>query len=232
MIQSTSSNPSPAASQQGSSGSGALGEVSDQKLGKNDFLKLLVTQLRNQNPNSPMKGRKMATQLAQFSSVEQLTNIRDQLKNQQGSNRALAQSVNNGVATDLIGRNVEVSGNTFQWTGEGEATLGMELSSPASEVKVTIRDAAGNAVRTRTLENVGAGPKEIKWDGRADGGSHLPTGTYSFDVSATNGDGDTIRARSYVEGAVERITFGRDGTKLWVNGTEVSMDRVRSVSTK
>lgn len=230
MIQSTTSLSASGASQ-GTSGSGVLGQATSQKLGKNDFLKLLVTQLRNQNPNNPMKGREMATQLAQFTSVEQLKNISSQIENQQGANRALAQSINNGVATDLIGRQAEVSGNTFTWDGEGDVTLGMDLQSSATEVKVTIRDSAGNAVRTKTLDGVSPGSKEITWDGTTDDGSMLPTGQYSFDVEATDGDGNAITSSSYIQGTVERITFGQDGTQLWVNGTQTTMDRIRSVST-
>lgn len=230
MIQATTPSSSPSTSANASSGSGGLAGAASSNLGKNEFLQLLVTQLRNQNPRSPMKGRKFATQLAQFSSVEQLTNISDQIQQQQGSNRALARSINNGVATDLIGRSVEASGNQFQWNGEGEQTLGMDLSAPASEVTVTIRNSAGTAVHTRTLENVGAGPKEITWDGTTEEGSRLPTGTYTFDVEATDGQGESVDGSQYVEGTVDRVTFGKDGTRLWVDGTKLSMNRLRSVA--
>jgi flagellar basal-body rod modification protein FlgD len=230
MIESPSS-PASAGAEQSSDEGGALSQATSQQVGKDGFLKMLVTQLKNQNPTDPMKGRDFASQLAQFSSVEQLTNIGDQLEAQKGSNQALKQSVNSGVATDLIGRTVEANGNQFTRGGEEqETTLGMDLSSSASKVKVTVRDGAGNAVHTRTLENVQAGTKEITWDGTTDEGSQVPDGNYSFDIEATDSQGETVEASPYLKGTVDRVTFGEEGTQLWVNGAEISMDRVRSVA--
>ncbi|MFB6278460.1 MAG: flagellar hook assembly protein FlgD [Salinibacter sp.] len=224
------SSPASAGAAQSSGGGGALSQATSQQVGKDGFLKMLVTQLKNQNPTDPMKGRDFASQLAQFSSVEQLTSIGDQLEAQKSGNKALMRSVNSGVATDLIGRTVEAKGNQFSWNGEGETTLGMDLNSSASEVTVTIRDDAGNAVRTRTLENVQAGSKEITWDGTSDAGNQVPNGDYSFEIEATNPQGESVEASPYLKGSVDRISFGKDGTKLWVNGAKISMDRVRSVA--
>lgn len=218
---------SPAAS---SSGSGSIADAASSKLGKQDFLQLLVAQLRNQNPRSPMKGREFATQLAQFSSVEQLTNISDQIGQQQGSDQALRRLFNSRMGTDLIGRTVEANGNQFTWTGEGERTLGMELSAPASQVTVTVRDVAGNAVHERTLQNVGAGTKEITWDGTTTDGSQLPEGSYSFEVEATDAQGESVGATPYIQGTVDRVSFGQEGTTLWVDGTKLTMDGLRSVA--
>jgi flagellar basal-body rod modification protein FlgD len=169
MIESLASSaaPSPNGSgpqEGGSGGRGALSEATSANLGKNDFLKLLTTQLQNQDPSNPMKGKEFAAQLAQFSSVEQLTNISSQIEEQGNSDGALAQSINDSIATDLIGRTVETTGSTMQWRGEGEATFGLDLERPASEATVTIRDAGGNAVRTKTLENVSQST-EVTWDG-------------------------------------------------------------------
>lgn len=244
MLQSTTAQPqasqsplSSASSDQAGQGEGASsgseeGEQASSRLGKNGFLKILVTQLRNQNPRSPMKGREFATQLAQFSSVEQLTNISDQLGAQQGEKDALAQSVNNSVATNLIGRTVEVPGNTIEWSGEGSETIGMDLDAPAATVNVKIRDAAGNTVRTRTLENVSAGSKEIEWSGTNEDGETLPRGSYSFDVTATDSEGTAVPVSTYRRGVVDRVTFGEDETQLWVGGSQVPLNQIRSVATQ
>ncbi|PSQ75702.1 MAG: hypothetical protein BRD35_08265 [Bacteroidetes bacterium QH_7_62_13] len=146
MIQSATS---PETSGGAQSAGGALSQATSQQVGKNGFLKMLVTQLKNQNPTDPMKGRDFASQLAQFSSVEKLTTISDQIKSQKGANQALTKSVNSGVATDLIGRTVEAAGNQFTQKNGQKKTLGMDLSSSASEVTVTIRDSGGNAGPTR-----------------------------------------------------------------------------------
>ena len=207
--------------------SSALG--ASQEMGKDEFLRLLVAQLGNQDPMNPMKGQEFAAQLAQFTSVEQLTNINTQLEEQKGTRQALMQSVNGGVAAGLIGREVEAAGNTVSWRDEGQTTLGLELSDPAEEVTVTIRDAAGNPVMTHTLEDVEEGAEKIKWDGTSDEGSRVPEGTYSFEVEATDSGGDPIGARTFLSGAVDRVTFGEEGTMLWVDGTKVPMGQVRSV---
>ena len=214
-------------------GSQAASQAANDELGKNDFLRLLVAQLGNQDPTNPMEGREFAAQLAQFTSVEQLTNISGQIQAQQGANDALTQSINSGVATDLIGRTVEAGGTTIQWTDAGEeTTIGVDLDAPASEATITIRDAAGNAVHTQTLDDVSDGSAEITWDGTADGGGTVPEGSYTIDVSATDADGNPVGTTPYITGTVDRVTFGQEGTQLWVDGIKVSMGRVRSVATE
>ncbi|WP_103029095.1 flagellar hook assembly protein FlgD [Salinibacter altiplanensis] len=217
------------ADESGADGAGGLSEATSANLGKNDFLKLLTTQLKNQDPSNPMKGKEFAAQLAQFSSVEQLNNISGQIKEQGNSDGALAQSLNDSIATDLIGRRVETSGNTMQWTGEGEATFGLDLERPAAEATFTIRDAGGNAIHTETLEDV-SGTTEVSWDGTTDGGARAPAGTYSVDVNATSGSGDSIQAAAQLEGTVDRVTLEDGGTSLRIGGAQVAMSRVQSIA--
>ena len=207
-----------------------MSQAASKKMGKQDFLKLLVAQLGNQDPMNPMKGQEFAAQLAQFSSVEQLTNISGQIGSQKQASQALAQSVNSGIAAGMIGRTIEAPGNQVAWTGEGETTLGLDLSAPADEVTVKIRNAAGSVVTTQTLADVPSGAKEIKWKGTTEDGGRLPEGTYSFTVSATDAKGEPIEASTYRKGAVDRVTFGEEGTQLWVNGTKIPMGEVRSVA--
>ena len=232
LASSAASSPNGSGPQVGSSGGrGALSEATSANLGKNDFLKLLTTQLQNQDPSNPMKGKDFAAQLAQFSSVEQLTNISSQIEEQGNSDGALAQSINDSIATDLIGRTVETTGSTMQWRGEGEATFGLDLERPASEATVTIRDAGGNAVRTKTLEDLSK-TTEVSWDGTADGGGQVPEGTYSVDVSATGESGDSIEATARLEGTVDRVTLKDGKTSLWIGGAQVSMGRVQSIAAR
>jgi len=232
LASSAASSPNASGPQEaGSGGRGALSEATSANLGKNDFLKLLTTQLQNQDPSNPMKGKDFAAQLAQFSSVEQLTNISSQIEEQGNSDGALAQSINDSIATDLIGRTVETTGSTMQWRGEGEATFGLDLERPASEATVTIRDAGGNAVRTKTLEDVSK-TTEVSWDGTADGGGQVPEGTYSVDVSATGGSGDSIEATARLKGTVDRVTLKDGKTSLWIGGAQVSMGRVQSIAAR
>lgn len=218
-----------AASQTSTPSSQAKVSEANDEMGKDEFLRLLVTQLSNQDPLSPMEGQEFAAQLAQFTSVEQLTNIRKEIAGQQDANGLLTQSVNSGVAAGMLGKTVEAEGNAVVWTGEGEATLGITLAAPAAEAVLEVRDAAGNVMHTRTLQNVEAGPQTFTWGGTTDQGANVPEGTYTFGMSAANANGQPIEAGTYLSGQVQRVTFGAEGVQLWVDGTQVSMSRVRSV---
>ncbi len=225
------SNPAAASASPGAASSAsALGQAAgNNDLGKEAFLRLLVTQLSNQDPMNPMKGQEFAAQLAQFSSVEQLTNINKTLENQQQASGLLSQSVNSGVAADLLGKQVEAEGNQIAWDGEGEAPMRFNLDAPAENATLTIRDAAGNAVATKTLSDLDAGAQEAGWDGTNDAGSRLAPGAYSFDVEATDAAGNPVAAQTRLSGRVDRVTFGADGVMLWVNGTKLPMGAVESV---
>ncbi|MDX1531875.1 MAG: flagellar hook capping FlgD N-terminal domain-containing protein, partial [Rhodothermales bacterium] len=136
------------------------------ELDRDAFLRLLVTQLSNQDPLNPQDGHEFAAQLAQFSSVEQLTNISETLALHseqiamltEGMAVASSQQVELAgmmndratlsTATALIGKTVEAAGDGLGWDGEGPAAFGFRLERPAAQVTITIRDEHGNAVRT------------------------------------------------------------------------------------
>lgn len=198
-------------------------------LGKEEFLHLLVTQLKNQDPMSPMDGQEFAAQLAQFTSVEQLVNISEVLAQNGDMNGMLAQSINSGVAAGLIGKSIEASGNAIGWNGEDPAEMKFELASNAANVKVTVRDAAGIVVRTFDLGGRAGGEHTLDWDGTTGTGAAAATGSYTFDVAATDVRGETVETRSFTRGIVDRITFGQDGVRLWLGAHSVAMSDVSSV---
>lgn len=226
LLSNSTARPAPA-----EAGASALGSsAANNDLDKEAFLRLLVTQLSNQDPLNPMKGQEFAAQLAQFSSVEQLTNINKTLERQQQASGLLSQSVNGGVAADLLGKHVEAEGNQIGWTGTGEVPMRFNLDAAAAQVTLTIRDAAGNAVATRTLDSLEAGAQEAGWDGTNDSGSRLASGLYSFDVEALDAAGNPVAAQTRLSGRVERVTFGADGVMLWVGGTKLPMSAVESIA--
>src|SRR5437763_9799598 len=90
-------------------------------MGKDEFMKLLITQMKNQDPMNPMQGDQMASQLAQFSSLEQLTNINETLTGQAGSQSVLLGALQTGSAIGTIGHTVVAAGNQLQ-LGNGGAT--------------------------------------------------------------------------------------------------------------
>ena len=204
--------------------------ASEASLSRDDFLQLLVTQLSNQDPLNPMDGQEFAAQLAQFSSLEQLININESMIQSGEINGLLAQSVNSGVAADLIGKTIEAEGNEFNFSGEDSTSLRFELSNAASDVQVEIYNPAGQLIRTESLSNLDSGDHTFTWDGRDSEGTDQALGDYSFKVKATDSEGTEIGTRTFISGTVDRVTYNQNGIFLWIGNTSISMGNVSSVS--
>lgn len=200
------------------------------QLGKQDFLQLLTTQLKTQDPMNPMKGQEFAAQLAQFSSLEQLLNINETLGSQSTSNGLLAARLNRSVAADFLGKQVQAGGNVLQWNGEDEVPLGFELAGPAADVTVTIRDATGRPVFQQDMGGLTAGFHEFAWDGNNGDGDEVPRGRYTFTIEAADTNGTAVEAAPFQNGAVDRVTFSDGEPTLWVNDTPIPLSQVRSLS--
>jgi flagellar basal-body rod modification protein FlgD len=199
-------------------------------LGENDFLKLLTMQMQYQDPMNPMTGTEFASQLAQFSSVEQLTNINTELSQSISANAVLTQSINNGLAATFIGKDVRATTNSFQYGGTGDAKLGYTLPSDADTVAVSITDSSGNVVRTIKGAPTGSGDETFTWDGRDDAGNQVGSGKYSFSVQATGSDGSAITASPFIYGTVSGIRFKSDGTVFVVDGMEVPLSDILEIT--
>ena len=236
------STPSPAAS---SALAGATGSAA---LGRDEFLQLLVAQLRNQDPTSPQEGHEFAAQLAQFSSVEQLTNIGSTLSSQSGQLAALAsalEGVQSGqealastlsgridlqAASALVGKEVEVSSGALTWEGSGTVPVTVRLAADVREVEVTIRDAEGAVVRTLRTGGLKAGDHDVAWDGTLADGSAAPAGAYTASVTALDADGKPASAAPVLRGSVERLSVEGNGVFLWVDGQKVPFGSLLSIS--
>lgn len=201
-------------------------------LGKQEFLKLLTTQLKSQDPMNPMKGQEFAAQLAQFSSLEQLLNINETLGSQGSSTELLASRVNSSMAADFLGKEVQASGNALQWGGDGEVAMGFDLAGPAADVRVTIQDATGRPVFEQTTGGLSAGFHEFAWDGTNADGEEVARGRYTFSVEAIDSNGTAIEATSYQNGTVDRVTFGEGEPTLWVNDNPIPLSQVRSLASQ
>ena len=200
------------------------------QMGKEDFLQLLVAQLKSQDPMNPMKGQEFAAQLAQFSSLEQLLNINETLSGQSTSNGLLAERINSSMASDFLGRTVQAQGNSIQWTSGDDVPLSFDLASPAADVQITIRDATGQPVFQQDMGSLSAGQHAFAWDGVNENGDEVPRGSYTFEIAAADSNGDAVDSTPYLNGTVDRVTFGSDGPMLWVNGQQVPLNQVRSVA--
>lgn len=189
-------------------------------MGKDDFLNMLITQLKYQDPLDPMDGSQFAAQLAQFSSLEQLTNINDTLNYSIDANYYLTQSINNTLAATLIGRDVKLLRNDFQYSGQEQQTIGYNLTSNAVNVTVKIYNEGGALVKTIEDAPGASGENKLNWDFTDNDGNSVPEGKYTFEVEAIDGNDLTVSAEKFVLGPIEGVKFTSDGTVLVVNGAE------------
>ena len=182
-------------------------------LGKDEFLKMLVAQLRYQDPLNPMEGTEFTAQLAQFSSLEQLTNVNDNLRYLQ----FYQASLNNAQAVNFIGKTVKASGDSVSVTGGVAEKIQFDLAGDASKAYVYVYDSGDNLVKTIECGALSAGGQSIEWDGTNDDGYGVSDGRYTFDVAATDVDGNTIDASKIIGAKITGVTF-EEGTTYLVSG--------------
>ncbi len=198
------------------------------QLGKNDFLNLLVTQLRNQDPLNPMSGTEFASQLAQFSSVEQLSNINTNLEQSLQSSQLLSQAIGNSLAASLVGKEIKATGSALQYSGSGSAQMGYTLTTGANTASVSVYDQSGACVRTMS-GGTDAGDNTLTWDGKNDAGQQLGAGKYTFKVNALDARGSQITASPFVYGTISAVRYKSDGTYFVIDGVEVPLSDVLEV---
>ncbi|RMG63736.1 MAG: flagellar hook capping protein [Calditrichaeota bacterium] len=203
--------------------------TSEKILGKDDFLRLLVTQLNYQDPLNPLEAADFSAQLAQFSSVEQLANIGQTLQASQDSDLLLATSINNTLAATIIGKSVRAQGNQVYFDGEQPANLSFSLPSNAREVTIEIVNENGKVVRTIQQKNLAAGDHTVSWDGRDDDGADMPEGTYTFRVSAQDGEGNPLDVTTYLSGRITGVRYGQGGAVLMVGHIEIALSDVYEI---
>ncbi len=195
-------------------------------LGKDDFMKLMIQQLKNQDPLNPMDGTAFASQLAEFSSLEQLSNMNDSLETSINANYQLAQSVNNSMATALIGKAVKLVGNDVNFQGQENIDLGYYLAGDAKDVTMKIYDENGVLVKSYdNIKNI-KGDHKLSWDFTDNEGKKLGYGSYSFEVEAIDMSGEKIQADTYRVGPIDSIRFTEYGTMLVINNVEYSLNDV------
>jgi len=188
------------------------------------FLKLLVTQLKNQDPLNPMDNAQITSQMAQISTVSGIDKLNATLQGMVSSFSA-NQSVQ---ATAMIGHSVLVPGTSLELQN-GSAQGGVDLPQAADQVVVSVIDGSGRVVHKADLGAQAAGVLGFQWDGVTDSGASAAPGSYSFSVQALQG-GDKVDAVALKFGLVGGVTQGKDGVMLKVNGAgQVALSDVKQV---
>ncbi|MDB4878207.1 MAG: flagellar biosynthesis protein FlgD [Gemmatimonadetes bacterium] len=188
-------------------------------MGKDQFMKLLIAQMQNQDPTNPMDGSQMASQLAQFSSLEQLQQINTTLTGQQSSNGTLLGAMQASSAINTIGHTVVAAGNGLQIGGANGATnVAVDVSGAAKSGTLHIFNAAGNEVGKRDLGALSAGKQSVDIGSASSG---LPAGTYTYSVDAKDSAGAAVAVQTYVTGRVDGISTGANGLVLTSGGLTI-----------
>lgn len=206
-------------------GSNSLVGSGSDVLGKEDFLELLVTQLRHQDPLNPMDGTQFASQLAEFSGLEQLIAVNDGIESISGNNALAQVTMNTSLSASLIGKEILGFGDQIELTGASQHTIVADIGANGS-ARIELFDASGNPIGTRELGGVAAGPRqELTFDT-----STLGSGRFHYRLTVTGSDGTPVPVEQYVRGTVNGVFFGADGVVLRVgNDLRVALDNLAEI---
>ncbi len=189
------------------------------------FLKLLTTQLNNQDPLNPLDNAQLTSQLAQMSTVtgiEKLNSTVESLLAQTGSGQVLQ-------AAGLIDRSVLAPGTNLALKSGTAATFAIDLPSAAASVKVSITNSAGQVVRTLDLGGLPSGVQAQTWDGADDNGQAQASGNYQFSVTASGG-GEGLVAVPLTYANVSSVAQGPSGVALQLaDKRTISFSDVRTI---
>ncbi len=188
------------------------------------FLRLLVTQMKNQDPLNPLDNAQLTSQLAQISMVGGIDRLNTTLQTM-AAGFAANQSLQ---ATNMIGRGVLAPGSALTLEN-GAAIGGVDLPQPVDRLTVTIKDSSGIAVHSMDLGPQAGGTVAFQWDGVTDSGATAASGTYTFAVSAQQA-GNTVNVGTLSYGRVNGVFPGTQGVTLDVGGLGVvGLSDVRQV---
>jgi flagellar basal-body rod modification protein FlgD len=191
-------------------------------LGKDDFLKLLTTQLQQQDPTQPMDNTAFVAQLAQFSSLEQMSNVNDTLTKMLTAQGTALQT----TAADMVGKNAIFTTDQVNLVKGGTATIAANLSQAAANVNLVIQDSSGNTVRTAALGACPSGMNKFTWDGLDNNGSQLPTGTYTTQILATDINDKSVSLTQSSSAPITGVTFSNGTPSFIAGGTTLQLSDI------
>jgi flagellar basal-body rod modification protein FlgD len=195
------------------------------ELGRDQFLKLLITQLKNQDPLNPMESVEFTSQLAQFSSLEQLFSVGDSLQ----AIKTSLQLQEGDQMVQTIGKKVVSKGDTVPVQGgeAGPATFSLDQDA---EVQVSVFNSSGSLVRILPMGWLKKGTSQVPWDGRDQSGKAVPDGDYSFQVQAVDEQGSPVSSQTYVTGEVTGVRYQNGKSFLLLGNRQIRPESVLEVN--
>jgi flagellar basal-body rod modification protein FlgD len=190
------------------------------------FMKLLVAELKQQDPMDPMQARDMVAQLASLSSVQKLSTIDQKL----GALQTGSMSSASMQTANLIGKTVTAQTNRLTLNSTGTPTGSYKLQSDADTVAIKVIDGQGQTVRQLDAGGQSGGSKSFEWDGRDATGKRVPNGTYNFAVTAQDSKGVPVPVSTEVNGLVSEITYENGAPEVVVGGAHVGLADVTTIA--
>jgi flagellar basal-body rod modification protein FlgD len=194
------------------------------QVSKLDFMALLVAQIKNQDPTSPMDNAQFTSQITQFSMLEQLESMSASLEN----NVAVGTAINNTAMLALVGRNVTVAGNDVSLSG-GTASESMIAAGANGRATIKITDENGRVVRTYE-QALTKGLNTVTWDGLTDEDVAAADGKYTISAEVKDNNGNAVAFTNLMTGAVSGLRYSDNQAIVMVNGEEFYVSEIYKVS--
>lgn len=199
-------------------------EKSTDVTGRDDFLKMFLAQMQHQDPLNPMDSSEFSAQLAQFSSLEQLFNVNENLEDMQSS---ISQS-SLYQALDFIGKEIMAKGDLLSLEQDKTST-GSYILGGAADCTLYIYDTDGNFVREMSLGAQDAGQHTFEWDGRDASGNMMEPGVYGFEITALSGDGESLDVETLINGMVTRVNMEGSSPLLYVGEIPLTISQIMDI---
>ena len=199
-------------------------------LNANSFMTLFLAQLQNQDPTNPMQSYELAAQLAQFTTVQEISQATSLLGNLQQYSAAM----NNGEVASLVGQQVTAQMNTINVSSGTPSALNYTLSAPGT-VTITIKNSEGSTVNTLNLGAQNAGSYSVPWKGTDANGNTVADGAYTCAITAIGSDGASTTVQPCVSGQVYSCNLNNNPptyTLSGPNGIQVPVANVYAVTSQ
>ena len=197
-------------------------------LGKDEFIKLLIAQMRHQDPLSPMKGEELAVQLAQFSTVEQLMTMNASMAAQQGLNAAIVDALNGNSAVAAIGRSVVALGDKIVIEEDTEpADVKFVVEGGGGTATLNVFDANGKVVASQELGFLSGGQQKATLGEEI---RDLQPGLYTYEVDVRDEKGAPVAVQTFSTGRVDGVRYGGSGPVLTAGPLEIPIGAVVEIS--
>lgn len=195
-------------------------------LGQDAFLRLLTTQMQYQDPLEPMSNEEFVSQLAQFSSLEQLQGIQGDLE----SLYMVGVSENNASMVGLLGQTVVAQSDAFHFDGSGPIDLRFDAAGAAETASITVSDSEGRVVfSSGSIGSLAEGEGSYSWDGKGTDNSTLAEGDYTFTVTATSTNGDTVEVTELLRGTITEMDYSSGSPAPSVDGIDIAIGDILRV---